>query len=112
MEQFADYLVPILFIYFAFRFLRRPAAYGDREGYSAGRAKESEALWSFAQRAAGIYCVAAGIALAVLAYAVSVYATPESAGTLFWVRLGIDAAAIALLIPVVNTAMNLKFPKS
>ena len=109
MELIGSYIIPILYIYFAFRFLRRPAAYQDREGYSSGRAKESEALWSFAQRAAGIYCVCAGIALAVLTYAISEYA-PEN-GTLFWVRVGIEVASIALLIPAVNTAMNVKFPK-
>ena len=109
MELLGSYIIPILYIYFAFRYLRRPAAYGDREGFSSGRAKESEETWSFAQRAAGVYCVCAGVALAVMTYAMTEYA-PENR-TLFWVRVGIEVASIALLIPAVNTAVNLKFPK-
>ena len=111
VDALANYLVPLLYIYFAFRFLRKTAPYLDRDGYSAGRAKESEELWKFAQRAAGLYCLAAGVVLALAVYLISAYLDAEAQRRIYWYQIGVEAASIALLIPVVNLAMNVKFPK-
>ena len=111
VDALANYLVPLLYIYFAFRYLRKTAPYMDKDGYSAGRAKESEALWKFAQRAAGLYCLTAGIVLALAAYLISACLDAETQQSVYWYQIGVDVASIALLIPVVNLAMNLKFPK-
>ena len=111
MEAIGSYLIPILYIYFAWRFLKRPAKFGDTQsGFSAGRAKEREEIWDYAQKTAGYYCAAAGIGLAVMIYAVT-SGTDEALGPLYWVGVGISVLTVVLFVPVVSLIVNRKFPK-
>ena len=111
MEVIGSYLIPILYVYFAWRFLKRPAKFGDTQGgFSAGRAKEREEIWDYAQKIAGYYCVTAGVGLAVMIYAVTSGAE-ASAGPFYWLGVGISVLTIFLFVPVVCLIVNRKFPK-
>ena len=104
------YLIPILYVYFGWRYIRKPAAFGEREGFAAGRARESEEIWNYSQRAAGIYCIAAAVVLAVMIYLIGEY-FPEAPRSVFWIQVGVQIASVALLVPAVCLFVNLKFPK-
>ena len=111
MELIGSYLIPILYIYFAWRFLKRPAKFGDTQGgFSAGRAKEREEIWDYAQKAAGYYCVTAGVGLAVVIYAATSGAE-ESVGPLYWAGVGLGVVSILLFVPAVCLIVDRKFPK-
>lgn len=110
MQQFATYLVPLLFLYFGANFLFRKPKYKDQNGISTRRAKESEEIWNYVQRIGGICCFAA----AVITGGTAVYLNDTygaDLGNLFWVGAGVNIGCIVLLIPVVNLITNLKFPK-
>lgn len=105
-----EYIIPILYFYFAYRFIQKPAPYLDRDGFSTRRARESEEIWTFVQRCAGLYCLGAALALTLLIYVLRLN-FPEMPSSIFWLRVGIQILSIGLIVPVVNLATTIKFPK-
>lgn len=101
MEFLQAYLVPILFVFYALMLLAKPPKLGASRGFCTQRAQKSEKAWQFAQRAAGLYCGAAGI---VLFLVIGLIPLP------FWAQTVLELALIIGLYPVVNTLLKKRFP--
>lgn len=110
MGVLGTYLIPILYLIFAYMFLVKKPKFGDRDGFSTKRAKENEEIWNYVQRTAGIYCLAAAIVIGGLIFGMSEAVENFEETKLFWVQVGAEVASIALIVPVVNLLTNLKFP--
>ncbi|MCD8002124.1 MAG: SdpI family protein [Oscillospiraceae bacterium] len=110
MDMISSYLIPLLYLYFAYRLIRHPAPFGENGGISTRRAKESEEIWNYVQRTAGNYCLVAAVCTALIVYLIAEN-YEEVTGTVYWVQIGIQVASIALFLPVVNYQKNRKFPK-
>ena len=78
--------------------------------FSAGRARESEEIWNYSQHTAGVYCICAGIALAVMIYLIGEL-LPEAPRTVYWIQVGVQIGTVAMLVPAVCLIVNRKFPK-
>lgn len=110
MEVIGTYLIPILYLYFGWSFLKKKPKYNDQSGFSTKRARESEEIWDAVQHIAGTYCVVAAIVIAAMVYFLRDLVKENN--TLFWVRVAVEVGSIALIVPVVNLVTNRKFPKN
>lgn len=105
-----QYLIPVVFLYYAYKLYVKKPAFGDeRGGFPTRRARENEEVWNYVQRVAGIVCFVMAIILAVTAV-ICLYFFAENL-TAYWVQIGIEVACIVLLIPIVNMVTNKKFPR-
>ena len=98
---FQNYLVPIIYVAYAFILLVKPPKMGTNWGFCSKLAQTSEAAWQYAQRLSGLYCAAAGI---ILFLVVGLIKPP------YLVQLCLELALIACLYPVVTALLKKKFP--
>ena len=110
MDWFTTYLVPIAFGIYGLIFLLRTPSFMGRNGLTTKQSRRSEETWRYFHRIAGIYCVAAAILTGVLAYLQVQAMNGETLPMLFWIRMVIELAVIAAMIPLVNGLTKRKFP--
>ena len=108
--DFIQFVVPMAFFFYAYVLLVQKPAYDDhRRGFPTRRAKESEKIWDFVQRTAGIVCIVMGaVTLAVTLVAWLCFSGNELA---YWIQMGLKGICIVGLFPVVNIITNKKFPR-
>ena len=95
------YLIPILYVVYAFALLAKPPKMGANWGFCTQRAQKSEASWKYAQLVSGIYCAVAGVILFLVIGLIR---------PVFWAQLILELALIGCLYPVVTGLLKKKFP--
>ena len=101
MNFLQTYLIPILYVVYAFALLAKPPRMGANWGFCTKRAQKSEKAWQYAQRLSGIYCAAAGAILFLVIWLIR---------PVFWAQLILELALIGCLVPVVTGLLKKKFP--
>ena len=101
MNFLQTYLIPILYVVYAFALLAKPPKMGTTWGFCTKRAQKSEATWKYAQLVSGIYCAAAGAILFMVIGLIR---------PVFWVQLILELALVGCLYPVVTGLLKKKFP--
>ena len=108
--DFANILVPIVFLWYAYSLLKQKPAYNDsRRGFPTRRAKESEKIWDYVQRVAGICCLVMGGVQVVLILTNDIFFPGNDVA--YWINLGVKGLCIVGIFPLVNIITNRKFPK-
>jgi len=108
--QILQFLIPIIFLYYAYKLYVKKPAFGDeRGGFPTRRARENEEIWAYVQRVAGIVCFVMAILQAIVASVVT-FGFPES-GTAYWLQIGFEVLCMVLLMPIVNWFTNKKYPE-
>lgn len=95
------YLVPILFLIYAFMLLARPPKPGTNWGFCTQRAQKSEKVWYYAQRVTGLYCGAAGLVLLLVITLLR---------PVFWLEMILELVLIFGLYPLVTNLLKKTFP--
>lgn len=108
--DFVEFLVPIAFFWYAYSLLMLKPGYDDnRRGFPTRRAKESEKIWAYVQRVAGISCIVMGaVQVAGILLLDFVFPGNELA---YWINFGLKGVCIVGIFPLVNILTNRKFPK-
>lgn len=108
--QLLQFLIPVVFFWYAYKLYVKKPAFGDeRGGFPTRRARESEEIWNFVQRIAGVVCFIMAILQTIVA-AVVTFMYPESQ-LAYWLQLGFEVACMVLLIPIVNIATQRRYPE-
>ena len=108
--SFTSYLIPIVYAVYGYIFRFSTPAYLGRNGLPTKQSKRSKEIWTWFHHAAGIYCFAAAVLTAALAYWQTQVTDGVSLPAIFWIRMVIEIATIAAVIPVVNALTKRKFP--
>lgn len=107
---FIKYLIPIIFLYYAYHLgIQRPGYGDDRGGFPTRRAKESEEIWNYVQRCAGIVC----LVMAIVQFAATIvvdFLFPGNEAA-YWAHMGLKLVCIVGIAPIVNIFTNRRFPK-
>ena len=101
LDLMQTYLVPSLYVVYAFALLVKPPQMGATWGFCTKQAQKSEAAWKYAQLVSGIYCAAAGAILFLVIGLIR---------PVFWVQLILELALVGCLYPVVTGLLKRKFP--
>ena len=110
--SFTSYLIPIVYAVYGYIFRFSTPAYLGRNGLPTKQSKRSKEIWTWFHHAAGIYCFAAAVLTAALAYWQGQLTDGVSLPAIFWIRMAIEIATIAAVIPVVNALTKRKFPEN
>ena len=95
------YLIPILYVVYAFALLVKPPKMGANWGFCTKQAQKSEKAWQYAQQLSGLYCLAAGIVLFLVIGLIR---------PVYWLQLILELAMLACLYLVVTGLLKKKFP--
>ena len=109
---FTTYRIPIVYAIYGYIFRFRTPDYLGRNGLPTKQSKRSKEIWNYYHRAAGIYCFAAAVLTAALAYWQTQVTDGVSLPAIFWIRMVIEVATIAAVIPAVNALTKRKFPEN
>jgi len=108
--DFMRFIVPIAFFWYAYSLLVQKPAYDDnRRGFPTKRAKESEEIWDYVQRVAGICCIVMGVVQIVATLAADMYFPGNDVA--YWVQMGVKGLSIVGIFPIVNIITNRKYPR-
>ena len=109
MFEYLQFLIPVLFLVYGYKFYMKSPAYMDeRGGFPTRRARENEEVWKYVQRVAGIMCFVMAGVLAVVAV-VCTFGFPDST-VAYWVQIAIELFCVFILVPIVNVFTERKFP--
>ena len=109
---YTSYLIPVVYAVYGFIFRFRTPEYLGRNGLPTKQSKRSEEIWNWFHRVAGIYCFAAAVLTAALAYWQTQVTDGTTLPAIFWIRMVIEIATIAAVIPVINALTLRKFPEN
>ena len=108
--QLLQFLIPVVFLWYAYKLWVKKPAFGDeRGGFPTRRARENEEIWAFVQRTAGKVCFVMAILQAAVACVVP-FIFPEST-VAYWLQIGFEVLCMAALIPIVNAFTEREFPE-
>ena len=97
----------IMLVYAAKLYIGRPS-YNDSFGFPTRRARESEEIWNYVQKAAGAVCFFIAIFLAITSYVLLVVFKDNM--TAYWTQIIVEIAGVVALAPIVNALTDKKFP--
>ncbi len=103
-----QFVVPIIFLIYAYKlYIGRPS-FNDSFGFPTQRARESEEIWNYVQRAAGAVCFFIAIFLGICSVVFLVILKESMVA--YWTHIALEIACLVALIPIVNALTNKKFP--
>ena len=110
MFEYLQFLIPVIFLWYAYKlYVKRPAYMDERGGFPTRRARENEEIWAYVQRVAGVVCFVMAIVLAVVAAVCTLVFAGSTVA--YWVQIAIEVACMAALIPIVNAVTGRKYPE-
>ncbi len=103
-----QFLIPVIFLFYAWKLYIGKPGYNDSFGFPTQRARESEEIWNYVQRAAGAVCFFMAILLAITSVIFLVIFKESMAA--YWTQIAIEIVCVVALIPIVNALTDKKFP--
>lgn len=108
--QYLQFLIPVVFLWYAYKLYVKKPAFGDeRGGFPTRRARENEAVWAYVQRCAGAVCFVMAVLQAIVACVVT-FGYPGNQ-TAYWLQIGFEVLCMLALIPIVNVLTERRFPE-
>ena len=107
---YTSHLIPIVYAVYGYIFRFRTPEFQGRNGLGTKQSRRSKEIWDYFHRIAGIYCFGAAVLTGILAYWQNSISDGTSLPPMFWIRMVIEIATIAAIIPVMNALTKRKFP--
>lgn len=103
-----QFVIPIIFLFYAWKLYIGKPSFNDSFGFPTRRARESEEIWNYVQKAAGAVCFFIAIFLGICSYVFLVIFKENM--TAYWIQIAVEIICVIALAPIVNALTDKKFP--
>ena len=103
-----QFAIPIILLIYAAKLYFGKPGKNDSFCFPTRRARESDEIWDFVQRCAGVACFVAAIIIAVTGYVLLIVFKGNM--TAYWAQIIIEIVCVVGMASVVNAITDKKFP--